>query len=91
MARTLPISQARSRLLGLAEELRREPESGAIVVTRRGQPVLALLSWDLYESLTETLEILGDAELMAALKKSMAELRAGKTRSWASVKKSLGL
>ncbi len=91
MARTLPISEARNRLLALANDLRRKPEEGAMKVTRRGEPVLALMSWDLYEGIVETLEVLGDEELMASLRRSLAELRAGKTRPWSQVKKSLGL
>jgi antitoxin YefM len=35
------------------------------------------LPWDDYESIVETLEVLSDPELMAALRESLAELRSG--------------
>lgn len=91
MTKTLSISHARSRLLALAEELTRNPSAGAVTVTKRGRPVLALLPWELYESLLETLEILADADLMKALRRSLREARAGRTIPWKQVKRELGL
>ena len=76
----IPIIKARDRLTSLPEELTEEP--GAIAVTRRGEPVLAILPWDLYESIMETLEILSDEELMAALRQSIKEASEGKTIPW---------
>lgn len=91
MAKTLPITKARSQLLDLAEELSRKPEIGAVAITKRGQPVLALMPWEFYEGLVETLEILGDETLMASLRQSIKEAGKGKTIPWEDVKKSLGL
>jgi antitoxin YefM len=91
MARTLPISEARRRLIGLADDLGRNPEAGAVAVTRRGERVLAVMSWDLYESLAETIEILGDEKLMAMLRRSLADLRARRTRPWSVAKRKLEL
>ncbi|HEY6401189.1 MAG TPA: type II toxin-antitoxin system prevent-host-death family antitoxin [Blastocatellia bacterium] len=83
----LPIIKARDRLTSLPEEL--AEESGAIAVTRRGEPVLAILPWDLYESIMETLEILGDEELMDALRQSIKEASEGQTVSWDRAKQEL--
>lgn len=91
MTKNLSITQARSRLLGIADELSRTPSAGAVAVTKRGKPVLALLPWELYERLVETLEILGDETLMAALRKSIKEARAGRTIPWEKVKQDLDL
>ena len=91
MGKTLPITRARSQLLDLAEELNRNPEVGAVAVTKRGQPVLALMPWELYESIVETLEILGDETLMASLRQSIKEAAKGKMIPWEGVKKSLHL
>ncbi len=77
--KTLPIIQARKRLTSLPEEFEREPQTGAVAVTRRGKPVLAVMSWDLYEAISETLEIMGDQELMKALAKSLKDIESGKT------------
>ena len=76
----LPIIKARDRLTSLPEELAEEP--GAIAVTRRGEPVLAILPWDLYESIIETLEILGDEELIAVLRQSIKEASEDKAVPW---------
>ena len=83
--------EAREKLTKMPEDFEREPESGAITVTRRGKPVLAVLSWDFYESLLETLEIGGDEKLLAALRRGIREVQAGKTVPWSQVKKRLRL
>lgn len=91
MTRSIPIIEARNRLTALPEELEREPEIGALAVTRRGKPVLAVMSWDLYESIVETLEILGDEEMTGALRKSIREAAKGKTIPWERAKRRLRL
>ena len=55
----LTITKARHALLDLPERLAKTPDK-AVSITRRGRPVLALLPWELYESLIETLEVLSD-------------------------------
>lgn len=91
MTRTLPIIKARNKLTSLPEEFAREPETGAIAVTRRGKPVLAVMPWELYEAIIETLEILGDEDLMLALRQGIREADEGKTVPWETVKAELGL
>lgn len=91
MTRTMPIIEARKKLTALPEKLEEEKELGAVAVTRRGKPVLAVMSWEFYESLMETLEIMGDADLMAALRKSIKQAKMGKTLPWEQVKKDLDL
>ena len=49
------------------------------------------MPWELYDSITETLEILGDEKLMKTLRKSLREARKGRTYSMAEVKKRLRL
>ena len=91
MAQSIPIIEARSRLTKLPEEFGRHPGAGAVAVTRRGKPVLAVLSWDLYESLLETLEILSDEDMVSSLRRSLREAAAGKVIRWDRAKKRLGL
>jgi PHD/YefM family antitoxin component YafN of YafNO toxin-antitoxin module len=83
--------EARRRFTSLPDELSKHPEIGAIQVTRRGKPVLAVMSWDLYESVTETLEIMSDPEMMAAFRQGVKELKEGKTIPLEQLKKELGL
>ncbi|NOY54135.1 MAG: type II toxin-antitoxin system Phd/YefM family antitoxin [Deltaproteobacteria bacterium] len=91
MTKTLPITEARHKLKELTEEFAGEHEPGAVAVTRRGKPVLAVMPWDLYETIMETLEVLGDEELTESLRLSIQDLRDGKTIPWEEVKKDLGL
>ena len=83
----LTISEAREQLTSLPEQLDRQP--GAVAVTRRGKPVLALLPWDVYESIVETLEIMGDEALMAELRRAMREVSAGEAIDWGQALKGL--
>lgn len=89
MVKDIPMTEARHELTSLPERLAKEP--GAVAVTRRGKPVLALMPWEFYESLVETLEILGDEELMAALRQGIKEMKEGKGIPWEEAKAKLGL
>ena len=89
MVEDIPITEARYKLTSLPKRLAKKP--GTVVITKRGKPVLAILSWDLYESLIETLEILEDKDLMAVLRKGVAEVEAGKGIPWEKAKSRLGL
>ena len=80
--RTIPITQARHELSRLPEEFATSGTSDAVAITRRGKPVLAVLSWDMYDSLVETLEILGDEDLMAALRQSIKEMESEELIPW---------
>ena len=84
----LSISQARSRLTKLASQLPKERE--AVEVTSRGKPVLAILPWDLYEGLEETIEILEDETLMKQLRRAIKEVRQGKGIPLEKVRRNLG-
>lgn len=91
MPKTLTISQARSRLLNLAQELEAKPQEGAVTITKRGKPVLALMNWELYESIMETLEIMSDEKLLAAVRRGLKDIDKGRVYHWEEVKKELGL
>jgi len=60
------------------------------VVTKRGKPVVVMLSVEDYEALVETLDILADPKAMAGLRKGEEDIRKGRTRSWAEIKASVG-
>lgn len=80
MVKDIPITTARHELTSLPELLAKDP--GAVTITRRGKPVLAVLPWEMYETLLETLEVLGDQELMDTLRRSLQELQRGEAMSW---------
>jgi antitoxin YefM len=89
MPRTMPIIEVRKKLTSFPEIFAQEPELGAVAVTRRGKPVLAVMPWELYEALIETLEILGDEELLATLRQGIKEAEAGEGIPWEQAKKEL--
>src|SRR6266436_8805386 len=89
MLKDIPITEARHELTSLPERLAAAP--GAVAVTRRGKPVLAVMPWELYESIIETLEIMGDQQLMASLRSAIEEVAEGKTIPWEQVKRELNL
>ncbi len=81
------ISNARSRLTRLPEEV--SGKNSVMRITSNRQPVLALLSWELFDAMVETLELLADTELMAMLAKSEDEMQKGKAISWEDAKTDL--
>jgi len=82
MTRTMGMIDARKRLTLLPEELAKISELGAVAVTRRGKPGLALL---------ETLEVMGDPDLMKALRSGMRDAESGRLTTAEEVKRELGL
>ena len=88
--RSLNITEARQRLLGISKELQKRPGE-VVCVTRNDRPALALMSWDLCEAITETLDILGDEEAMAELERGLKAAAEGRTLSIEEARSSLGL
>ena len=86
----LTISEARKGFLDLPEKLARDP-AHALCVTRRGRPELAVMPWDLYESIIETLDIFSEPELVTALRESIEELENGDLLTQEEVRARLGL
>jgi PHD/YefM family antitoxin component YafN of YafNO toxin-antitoxin module len=91
MPKTMPIIEARKKLTSLPEELENEGGANVVAVTRRGKPVLAVMPWELYESVTETIEVLTDKDLTKKLAKSIKEMESGKGIEWDRAKKDLGI
>ena len=88
MLKEMAMTEARHGLTALPRRLAHQP--GAVAVTRRGRPVLAVLTWEFYESLVETLEIMSDEKLVSSLRRGIKELRKGKGVPWEQAKKELG-
>ena len=86
---SIPMMEARKKLTSLPEELEGQTEDTTIAVTRRGKPVLVIMTWDFFEALYETMEIMGDEKLMKSLRQSIEEVREGKTIPWEKAKKEL--
>ena len=74
MSKEMPMVEAREELTLLPERLGQTHET--VTVTRRGKPVLAILPWEDYDALVETLDILSDESLMATLRQGIKEAKA---------------
>jgi prevent-host-death family protein len=88
---TMSIAEARDKLTTLPGRFEEANEEDVVVVTRHNKPVLAIMSWELYDTLIETLEVLGDPALMSELRQSIKQALAGDTIPWEQAKKDLGL
>jgi antitoxin YefM len=81
MTRTLSMSEARELLTRLPEQFDQQADLHAVTVTRRGEPVLAVLPYDLYESIMETMEIMSDPDLLNAVRDGLADILENRTVS----------
>jgi len=84
----MTITQARNSLMKLPDKT---AGNEIIAVTRRNKEVMALMSWELYEGLLETIEILADPEFMGQIKKGLENIELGKTYSVKEARNRLGL
>lgn len=90
MVSTLSMREAREQFTRLPEQFDEAPDL-TVQVTRHGRPVMAVLPWGVYEAISETLAIMGDPDLMAALRESASEIARGESHDWDAVKAELGL
>ncbi len=86
--RTLPITEARNKFMTLPDQAAKEQ---ILAVTRRNKKVMAVMSWDLYEGLLETLEVLSDPELMKHVRAAMEDIKTNQTHSLSDAYNRLGL
>ena len=87
MVNTLSLKELRPELPKVIERI--DGKLDRYIVTKRGKPVVVMLSIDDYESLMETLDILADPEAMAGLREGEKDIKKGRTRSWKEIKRSL--
>jgi antitoxin YefM len=83
----IPVADARAKLSRLVESAVNTHERTTI--TRNGVPAAVLLSVDDYESMQETIEVLADPELMAAIKEGIDDLAAGRVHDQQDVARAM--
>jgi PHD/YefM family antitoxin component YafN of YafNO toxin-antitoxin module len=71
--RFLTMEQAREALPELAQQFAADQRLGAIIVTDKGQPALAVMTAERYEGFAATLDILGDQEILTLLHEILGE------------------
>ena len=89
MAKTVPLSDARARLSELMDDVEQRHEH--VVITRNGRPVAVLVPSSEYDAMEETLEVLHDDDLLAALRESEKDVKAGRVHTLDEVRRELGL
>lgn len=87
MAQLLTITKAKQQLLELA---RRNQELGeSFIILKDGEPVSALLPFEEYEAILETLDILEtEPDILKKLKNAERDIAAGHYKVWNKEKKS---
>ncbi|HOV95007.1 MAG TPA: type II toxin-antitoxin system Phd/YefM family antitoxin [Spirochaetales bacterium] len=86
MIKYMPISEARKKITSLDKEISYDD---TISITNHGKEVYALLRWDTYESIAETLDILSDEALYNDLKKGIQQFERGELVDFDTLKQSL--
>ena len=86
---TIPANQARQNFYNLLNQVIEEDK--IIKVHRRNGQRVVMMSEEEFESWQETLEIMGDPELMASIRRGEKEIEAGEVISYEELKKSLKL
>jgi antitoxin YefM len=84
----ITITEARNRFMKLPDQAAKEQ---ILAVTRRNKEVMAVMSWELYEGLLETMEVLSDPDLMKHVKEGLEDVKAGRTHTLSESYESLGL
>tara|TARA_B100001250_G_scaffold181259_1_gene155951 strand:+ start:10521 stop:10796 length:276 start_codon:yes stop_codon:yes gene_type:complete len=82
MQKRYSIAEVRKELSQLPSQFEEIADLSVVEVTRRGLPVLAVLDWERYQAIMDTLEILSDEETTDKLKKAVEELDDGINSEW---------
>jgi antitoxin YefM len=74
MLEQMPLAEVKNRLSEVVDEVERE--HARVVITKHGRPAAVVVSAADLESLEETLEVMGNAALLADIKEAVMELAA---------------
>jgi prevent-host-death family protein len=85
----LPLADVKNRLSEVVDRVASQHDR--VTITRNGRPAAVLVSPEDLESLEETLSILSDPKELAALRRGLADLDAGRTITMEELKADLGL
>jgi len=88
MVKQMSISETRKRMTSLESDMSYED---TISVTNHGKEVLAILKWETYESIAETLDILSDPEGYDDLREGISQAQDGRLMDFEEFKKSLNV
>lgn len=77
--RIMPVTKVKRGLLDIIKKM--QEEDSTITLTRNGEAVGVMMTPDRYEALMETIEILVDKDVLAALRSSAQDFQEGKVYS----------
>jgi antitoxin YefM len=83
VVRTIPVSEARQNLPELVTRMRKLLER--VIITRNGKPEAVMMGIEEYESWVETLELMSSPGAVRGVREGLADLKAGRTRSFEEV------
>ena len=83
MVKTIAVSVARQTLPELVGRMRTLLDR--VVITRNGKPEAVMMAFEEYESWVETLELISRPETARGIREGLADLKAGRTRSFEDV------
>ena len=72
----LPVTKVKRELLEILKAM--EEDYATVTVTRNGKPVGIFMTPSRYEALLETIDILGDSEVLQALTAAQKDFKSGK-------------
>lgn len=85
---TLSISEARKKIFEIAEEVQKPDVY--YVLTEKGRPKAVVLSYDEYDSLIETLEVMEEMpDLDKDIKQADADIKSGKYKTYTTLEELL--
>ena len=85
MTKYIPLTEANQSLLDLAKDITEEP----LIMIQEDQPIMTAMSYQKFESLMETLDILADQAFSQQLKASIDQVKCGETLPWETAKEKL--
>lgn len=85
---TIPISEARKKIFEIAEDVQKPGRY--YTLTEKGRAKAVLMSAEEFDSITETLEILSDPELLGKIKTAEKEYKNGEYQTWEELKQEIG-
>lgn len=75
---SIPASEARANFASLLSDC--AERGGRFAILSHGKPVAALLGFEEWRSIVETLEIMSDPKMMRQIEGSLADIKAGRHR-----------
>lgn len=91
MTKEMNITEARKSLMEIPDQFDGNAALDVIEVTRRGKPILYIVSPEEYKSLAETREIIADRAALKGIAEGLKDAEKGRLLTAADVRKKLDL